>query len=136
MTYTISQVAEKTKLSIYTLRYYDKEGLLPFVERTPSGTRKFKESDLKWLSLINCLKNTGMPLKDIREFISWCMEGDTTLEKRLNMFTQHRKVVEAQMSDIQKHLDKIDRKITYYTKACEAGTEWIHEKQLITNLSK
>lgn len=62
-----------------TLRYYDMEGLMPFVERPPSGNRLFKESDLSDLKVIECLKATGMPIKEIKNFIDWCSEGDATL---------------------------------------------------------
>ena len=69
MAYSISEVAQKLNLTVYTLRYYDKEGLMPFVERTPSGTRLFKESDIGALKVIECLKSTGMPIKEIKSFI-------------------------------------------------------------------
>ena len=93
MGYSIGEAAKKAGLSAYTLRYYDKEGLLPFVERTPSGFRIFKDSDLEWLAVISCLKSSGMSIKDIKKFINWCMEGDSTLEKRLNMFKKQKERV-------------------------------------------
>lgn len=129
MGYPIGKAAEKSGLSIHTLRYYEKEGLLPFVERTPSGQRNFKEDDFVWLSVITCLKETGMPIKDIKEFIDWCLEGDSTLEKRLNMFQKQKEFVQAQMDALQKHLDRIDHKIWYYETAVKAGTEAIHHDQ-------
>jgi len=119
MGYSIGKAAEKTGLSTYTLRYYEKEGLLPFVERTDSGTRCFKDSDFEWLAMINCLKNTGMSIKDIREFVGWCMEGDGTLEKRLAMFCAQKKEVEAKMEEFQHYLDKLEFKISYYEAAIE-----------------
>lgn len=117
MGYSISKAAEMTGLSSFTLRYYEKEGLLPFVERTPSGTRCFKDSDFEWLAMIQCLKNTGMSIKDIKEFVGWCMEGDETLEKRLAMFLARKKEVEGKMVEFQHYLDKLDFKIAYYEKA-------------------
>lgn len=128
MGYTITQVAEKSNLTAHTLRYYDKEGLLPFVERSKNGNRDFSDSDLEWIGLICCLKNTGMQIKEIKNFIEWCMEGDSTLEKRRQMFIDHRKIVEEQMSELQKNLNKIDHKIWYYNVACSAGSESIHKK--------
>ena len=119
MGYSISKAADKTGLSTFTLRYYEKEGLLPFVERTPSGTRCFKDSDFEWLAMIQCLKNTGMSIKDIKEFVGWCMEGDETLEKRLAMFNAQRKEVEARMTEFQSYLDKLDWKIAYYENAIQ-----------------
>lgn len=71
-TYSISEVAKELNLTAYALRYYDKEGLMPFVERTSSGTRLFKESDIDALKIIECLKSTGMPIKEIKNFIDWC----------------------------------------------------------------
>ncbi len=76
MFYNISEVAKKMNVTSSTLRYYDKEGLLPFVDRTEGGIRKFKEDDFEWLSIIECLKNTGMSIKDIKAFIDWCMDGE------------------------------------------------------------
>lgn len=75
MTYTIAQAAQRCGLTVHTLRYYEKEGLLPYVERTAGGNRMFKEDDFKWLNTINCLKDTGMPIKKIKEFIDYCMQG-------------------------------------------------------------
>lgn len=123
MGYTIAQVAKITDLTPYTLRYYDKEGLLPFVGRTGTGDRIFADSDLDWLSIICCLKNTGMQIKDIKKYIDWCIEGDVTLEQRRLMFINQRKKVETQIIDLQMHLKKIDHKINYYNQACEAGSE-------------
>ncbi|MDF2539569.1 MAG: MerR family transcriptional regulator [Herbinix sp.] len=127
MGYSIGTVAEKVGLTAHTVRFYDKEGLLPFVERTPSGQRRFKESDLEWFAVIHCLKNTGMSIKDIKKFIDWCMEGDATLEKRLDMFLHQRELVMAQMAELQMHMDKINCKISYYETAVAAGTEAIHK---------
>jgi len=117
MGYSIGKAAEITGMSAFTLRYYEKEGLLPFVERTTSGTRCFKESDFEWLSLIQCLKNTGMSIKDIKEFVGWCMEGEETLEKRLAMFLAQKKEVEARMTEFRSYLDKLDWKIKFYENA-------------------
>jgi len=119
MGYSISKAAEMTGLSSFTLRYYEKEGLLPFVERTPSGTRCFKDSDFEWIAMIQCLKNTGMSIKDIKEFVGWCMEGDETLDKRLAMFLAQKKEVEDKMVEFQHYLDKLDFKIAYYENAIQ-----------------
>lgn len=114
MPYTIAQAAERTHLSAYTLRYYDREGLLPFVERSASGYREFSDADLEWLALIVCLKKTGMPIKQIREVIRLTMEGDGTIPKRLAILEQHRGAVLSQIAALQKHLEKIDCKIACY----------------------
>ncbi|QOS79052.1 MerR family transcriptional regulator [Paenibacillus sp. JNUCC31] len=133
MTYSISEVAKELNLTVYTLRYYDKEGLMPFVERTPSGARKFKESDIDFLKIIQCLKSTGMPIKDIKDFIEWCSEGDSTLQERYNMFTERKASVEAQMEELKKTMEVIEHKCSYYKTALSAGTEEIHKTNRIGN---
>lgn len=79
MTYTIKEVAEKMGVSVPTLRYYDKEGLMPFIEKKENGTRVFKDEDFKGLEIIACMKRSGMPIKDIKRYMDMCMEGDSTL---------------------------------------------------------
>ncbi|AJA47672.1 transcriptional regulator [Clostridium pasteurianum DSM 525 = ATCC 6013] len=129
MTYSISEVAKKMNLTVYTLRYYDKEGLIPFVERAPNGTRLFKESDLDSLKIIECLKSTGMPIKDIKNFIDWCSQGDSTLHQRYDMFMERKAVVEAQMEELKKTMEVINHKCWYYKTALDAGTEDIHKNK-------
>ena len=131
MTYSISEVAKKLNLTAYTLRYYDKEGLMPFVERRPNGTRLFKESDLEALKVIECLKSTGMPIKEIKTFIDWCSDGDSSLQERYDMFLERKAVVEAQLEELFKTMELIDHKCHYYKTALEAGTEDIHKNNKI-----
>ncbi|MCM2677910.1 MerR family transcriptional regulator [Alkalicoccobacillus plakortidis] len=128
MTYSIGEVAEEMNLTVHTLRYYDKEGLMPFVERSPSGTRLFKESDLESLKIIQCLKSSGMPIKEIKGFIGWCAEGDSTLKQRYEMFLERKATVEAQMEELKQTMEIINHKCHYYMTALDAGTEAIHKK--------
>lgn len=130
-TYSIGKAAEKLNLTTYTLRYYDKEGLLPFVERTPSGTRIFKESDIGALKVIECLKATGMPIKEIRTFIDWCAAGDSSLQERHDMFIERKETVAAQIADLQKAQELIEHKCHYYQTALKAGTESVHQSDKI-----
>jgi DNA-binding transcriptional MerR regulator len=132
-TYSISEVAKELNLTIYTLRYYDKEGLMPFVERTENGTRLFKESDISALKVVECLKSTGMPIKEIKTFIDWCSEGDSTLQERYDMFLERKASVEAQMAELKKTMEVIEYKCLYYKTALDAGTEEIHKKNKIVN---
>ncbi|MGD7009517.1 MerR family transcriptional regulator [Metabacillus sp. 84] len=127
-TYSISEAAKELHLTVYTLRYYDKEGLIPFVERTASGTRVFKETDISALKVIECLKLTGMPIKEIKHFIDWCSEGDATLQQRYDMFLERKMTVEAQMEDLRRTMEVIEHKCSYYKAALEAGTEEIHKE--------
>lgn len=127
-TYTIGEAAKALNLTPYTLRYYDKEGLIPFVERTPSGIRLFKESDIDALKIIECLKSTGMPIKEIKSFIDWCSEGDATLQQRFDMFMERKATVEAQMEELRRTMEVIEHKCLYYKTALDAGTEEVHKK--------
>ncbi|AWK51048.1 MerR family transcriptional regulator [Clostridium beijerinckii] len=122
MYYTISDISKKINISPYTLRFYAKEGLLPFVERSESGIRMFKDEDFEWLFMIDCLKKTGMSLRDIKTFIEWVMQGDETIDQRLNMFQEQQKEVEAQISQLQETLDVLKYKCWYYKTAKSAGT--------------
>ena len=119
MGYSIAEVAERTNLTAHTLRYYEKEGLLPFVHRSDSGNRDFIDKDLEWLELICCLKKTGMPIKKIKEYIELCLKGDDTLEVRREIFLNHREEVINGIAELQKNLEKIDCKINYYHSACK-----------------
>ncbi|MDP4097962.1 MerR family transcriptional regulator [Paenibacillus sp. P96] len=130
-TYSISEVAKELNLTPYALRYYDREGLMPFVERTSSGIRLFKESDIAALKVIECLKSTGMPIKEIKNFIDWCSEGDATLQQRYDMFMERKAIVEAQMEELKKTMEVIEHKCFYYKTAVEAGTEDIHKNNKI-----
>ena len=126
MNYTISQVAEKMGVTVPTLRYYDKEGLLPFVEKKPNGTRVFKDEVFEGLAIITCMKNSGMPIKDIKRFMDLCTEGDSTLQERLEIFLERKEAVQKQMDELNKIMETINYKIWYYEAAIEAGTEAIH----------
>ncbi|PMD70677.1 MerR family transcriptional regulator [Companilactobacillus nuruki] len=123
MIYSIGEVADKTGLSSYTLRYYDKESLMPFVHRGNNGRREFTENDMDFIELISCLKETGMSLREIREFVNMSMKGNCTLEQRLAMFKRQRAEVIRQIAQSQQYLEKLDHKVKYFEAACEAGTE-------------
>ena len=122
MVCTIQDAASYVGVTASTLRYYDKEGLLPFVERSGGGIRMFTESDLDWLRLIGCLKATGMPIKEIKRFIDLYAEGDATLEPRRDMVYQRKQAVEEQMAALQKTLDFISYKCWFYDTAVAAGS--------------
>lgn len=121
MLYTVGEMAKLLGVPASTLRYYDKEGLLPFVERSPGGMRVFHDEDYEWLQTIGCLKKTGMRLKEIRTYIDMAMRGDETLRPRLQMIRTQRETVLAQMAELQKNLDLLDFKCWYYETALQAG---------------
>ena len=123
MSYTIQQVANMTGIPATTLRYYDKEGLLPFLERRSSGYREFSDIDLASLQIVQCLKATGVSVAEMKQFSDWVREGDSTLKQRLDMFLRRKEAVERQIEELQKSLAVINYKCDYYARAVEAGTE-------------
>lgn len=122
MTYTIGELAKMLNVQPSTLRYYDKEGLLPFVEKSSSGIRMFKESDIEWLKIIECMKKAGMSIKDIRTYIQLAMQGDTTIDDRLSLFIKQREEVKKQLDELENTLDVLDYKIWYYQTAKNLGS--------------
>jgi DNA-binding transcriptional MerR regulator len=122
MTYSIGVISELLNISISTLRYYDKEGLLPLVNRTAGNIRVFDESDLECLKMIECLKTTGMQLKDIKTFFEWCEQGDSTIEKRYELFLMQKEKTEKQITILQNALARVNYKCEYYRIAKERGT--------------
>ena len=120
MNYSIAQAAKEMNVTTYTLRYYDREGLLSNVKRDKSGKRIFTKDDMEMLSLICCLKNTGMPIKEIKQFIDWQNEGNNTLHDRNDILVKHKEYVLNQIDDLKQHLRLIDRKLDYYHDACKA----------------
>lgn len=122
MYYTIGQVAEMFNMPISTLRYYDKEGLFPNLVRT-SGIRRFGERELEALRVIECLKRSGLEIKDIKQFMQWCGEGSNTYPQRRELFLRQKQTVEAEIARMEKTLDMLNFKCWYYEQAMKDGNE-------------
>ena len=114
MTYSIKQVSELTNLTIPTIRYYEFEGLLPEINRDETGCRVFEDKDLEWLDLICCLRNTGMPIKKIRKFVEYALQGNNTIDERIKLLTEHDKNVNDQLMTLQHNKEAIQWKINAY----------------------
>ncbi|MEY8404303.1 MerR family transcriptional regulator [Oscillospiraceae bacterium 44-34] len=127
MFYTIGEMAQKLNVAPSTLRYYDKEGLLPFVERSSGGIRRFKDEDMEWLRMLSCLKKAGMPLKEIKFFMEWSRQGDATINQRLELIERQRQSVLDQRKQLEDTLLMLDYKQWYYRTAQEAGTCAVHD---------
>ena len=120
--YTIGQVAEMFDLPISTLRYYDKQGLFPQLTRE-SGIRKFSDNEIEALRVIECLKKSGLEIKDIKLFMEWCAEGSATYSNRFELIHKQKERVEAEIQQLHKTLDMLTYKCWYYTQAMEYGNE-------------
>lgn len=123
MNYSIGEVSRMFGLPQSTLRYYDKEGLLPQIQRQGAGIRRFDEQAVEALRVIECLKKSGMEIKDIRQFMIWCGEGASTYQQRLELFQRRRAEVEQELARLKKTLAMIDFKCWYYTQALATGSE-------------
>ena len=122
MIYTVGEMAKRLDVPASTLRFYDKEGLLPFVERSPGGIRMFQDTDLEWLQIIGCMKKAGMSIRDIRQYIELAQQGDDTIELRLEMFRRQREVLLGQLAELQHTLETVEYKCWFYETAQAAGS--------------
>ena len=122
MPYTIKDMSELTGLPASTLRYYDKQGLLPNLKRDGNNIRIFTDEDYAQLRLIDCLKRSGLSIKDIRKFID--MDGkEGALPARLEIFRKRREILKQELENLKSILGVIEYKCWYYEKACEAGSD-------------
>ncbi len=120
--YTIGQVSEMFALPISTLRYYDREGLFPDLQRE-SGMRRFSDRELEALRVIECLKKSGMQIQDIKRFMDLCAQGSATYPERRELFIRQRAAVEAEIARMQRTLDMLNYKCWYYEEAMRDGSE-------------
>ena len=120
--YSIGQVSEMFGLPISTLRYYDKQGLFPEITRV-SGIRKFSDRELEALRVIECLKKSGLEIKDIKQFMQWCQQGNKTYKNRKELFVNQKENVEKEIEKLNRVLDMLKFKCWYYDKAIEDGSE-------------
>lgn len=134
MYYTVGEMAKRLGVAPSTLRYYDQEGVLSFVERSEGGIRVFKESDYEWLQVIGCLKKTGMQLRDIKTFIEMAMQGDQTIEPRLALITKQKESVKAQIAELEETLRTLEFKEWYYNTAKEKGTTSVPRNMTLDEL--
>ena len=123
MLYTVGEMARLLGIAASTLRYYDQEGLLPFVERSQGGVRMFTDRDYGTLQIIGCLKRSGLSIKEIKQFIGLAEQGDASLHQRLEIFQRRRAAVQRQIAQLEQTLSLLEFKCWYYETACQAGTE-------------
>lgn len=120
---SISEAAAKFNIPESTLRYYEKKGLLPLIERDEAGRRLFSEDQIALLETVICLKSTHMPISGIKQYMDWVIEGDNTIEMRLEMMKNHKQGVLAEISLMTESLKGIQVKITRYTKRFQGKKE-------------
>ena len=126
MTYSIGEIADLLGVAPSTIRFYDKKGMLPFLARSNGGIRRFTDTDYEWLKIIECLKSTGMPLSDIKNYIYMALEGDSTLKARHELIKKQREAISKQLAEFEEMRDILDYKNWYYETSVAAGTNSIH----------
>jgi DNA-binding transcriptional MerR regulator len=113
--YTIEQAAERMGLTKHTLRYYEREGLLPPVAKAVNGHRRYSEEDLGWLKFLQLLRATGMPIREMKDFMALTWAGNHTIPDRVEVLTRYRAELEKRMAEDREHLAFLNRKIDTYT---------------------
>lgn len=122
MNYSIGQVSEMFNMPVSTLRYYDKEGLFPDIKRE-SGIRRFSDNALESLRIIECLKKSGLEIKQIKQYMQWCGEGSSTFPQRKALFEERKKEVEQEIERLNKTLAMLNFKCWYYEQSIADGTD-------------
>jgi len=110
----IAEVSQKYDLSQDTLRYYERIGLIPRVNRNKSGIRDYTEEDCRWVEFIKCMRNAGLPIEALIEYVGLFQKGDETIEIRNELLVEQRKQLIAKMEDMQKTLERLNYKIAIY----------------------
>ncbi len=123
LNYTISEMSALTGIPISTLRYYDNEGLLPFLKRLDNNKRVFTEEEYQALKVIECLKKAGLSIRDIKSFMNLVRKGDETLNSRFEIFRRQREIVEKEIQQLNETLNILEYKCWYYKNSSEKGSE-------------
>lgn len=119
MSYLIKDVVKITGITSHTLRYYEKEGILPPIDRDSGGRRVYSDENLTWIDIVSCLKATKMPVAQIKEIVRLSIIGDETIEERKKILKDHRLEMVRQLDELKNSIKKIDKKIAFYEGAGE-----------------
>ncbi len=114
MDYTIDEAAARTGLTKHTLRYYEREGLLPPITKATSGHRRYTDDDLGWVRMLQLLRATGMPIREMKSFVALTFSGDHTIPDRVAVLTRYREALVERMAQDVTHLEHLNRKVEYY----------------------
>jgi DNA-binding transcriptional MerR regulator len=112
--HTIEDTARRSGLSVHTLRYYEKAGILPKVGRNGGGHRRYSDNDLGWIGFVKMLKATGMALRDIRAFVAAEQRGKAGYAEKLRLLGAHKALMSSKIAEMQTLLERLDQKIAYY----------------------
>jgi DNA-binding transcriptional MerR regulator len=113
----IAEVSKKFGLSQDTLRYYERIGLVPSISRSKSGIRNYSEEDCRWIEFIKCMRNAGLPIEVLIEYVTLFQKGDETIAARKELLTEQRKLLAGKMDEMKKTLERLDYKIESYERS-------------------
>jgi DNA-binding transcriptional MerR regulator len=119
--YTISEVSARSGLTAHTLRWYERIGLMPHVDRSHTGQRRYSNRDLDWLAFVGKLRLTGMPVADMVRYAELAREGERTVAERQELLERHRDDVRRRIGELQDTLAILDHKIDFYADARRAS---------------
>jgi DNA-binding transcriptional MerR regulator len=111
---SIREAADRAEVSPHTLRYYERAGLIPPIERLPSGHRRYSEQDLRWVTFVRKLRRAGFPISKIRRYVILQRQGEETLPERFDLLTEHRDALRGQIEELTITLEYLEAKLRYY----------------------
>ncbi|MFR1303039.1 MerR family transcriptional regulator [Eubacterium callanderi] len=126
---TISEVAKKYNLSADTIRYYERIGLIPRVNRSASGIRDFTENDCGWVEFIKCMRGAGLPIEALIDYVAFFQQGDMTVEARKSILVEQRDVLAERMKEMQSTLERLNQKIEHYEEGIHAAEKRLQKRE-------
>ncbi|MFZ7121564.1 MAG: MerR family transcriptional regulator [Eubacteriaceae bacterium] len=129
MNYTIKEVSKKFNLSSHTLRYYEKEGLLPSINRDSKGNRVYSDNNLEWIQLICCMRATGMSISHIKKYIQLTLQGDDTILERRQIILNQKEIIENHIKEFNHHLHVINKKLKFYDDIAISDQKIVYPKK-------
>lgn len=125
MTYTMMQACRETNMSYQALKYYCNEGLVPFVKRDENGRRIFDEKDVAWIKNLLCLKKCGMSIREMKEYLALCLEGESTIPRRKEMLAEKQEALRLSIRELEESVAYIDWKQNFYDEVLAGKREYV-----------
>lgn len=126
---TISEVAKKYNLSADTIRYYERIGLIPRVNRNASGIRDFTENDCGWVEFIKCMRGAGLPIEALIDYVALFQQGDITVQARKSILVEQRNVLVERMKEMQSTLERLNQKIEHYEEGLHVAEKRLQKRE-------
>lgn len=119
--YSMKEVCQKLDMTYETLKYYCNEGLIPNVKRDKNNYRIFDENTVNWISSLSCLKKCGMSIKDMKQYLDYCLQGESTIPERQVMLNKQRNFLLEKINELEKSINFIDEKQEFYNRVLDGS---------------